>query len=90
VGMFGLSATQTAPQRRGRLSYFGVCACCQHDNANTNENIVNSMVIGIKILCSNLFLDKMLLRVLNAKNIVIIHKIIVMVILEKSIIQISE
>jgi hypothetical protein len=66
------------------------CFVCQVDNAKANENTVNKIVIGANSLCSNLFFDKMLPMVLNAKRIVIIHKIIDIVILEKLIIQISE
>jgi hypothetical protein len=69
----------------------GVCAFTyQFDNAKTNENIVRRIVIGVNSLCSNLFFDKILPMVLNAKNIVIIHTIIAVIVFEKLIIQTFE
>lgn len=56
-------------------------SCCkkngfsnQFDNAKINENIANSIVIGVKSLCSILFFDVAFPSVFNKNNPVITHK----------------
>jgi hypothetical protein len=46
----------------------------QFDNAKINENIANSIVIGVKSLCSSLFFEVTFPNVFNKNNPVMSHK----------------